>query len=361
MAKIVIIDDDFIILESLKEILISFGFDVFATDDGWTGVDYVKENKTDLIICDIEMPTITGYEVLKVIKSDINLVTIPFIFLTGLNTLENQRQGMLIGADDYLTKPFKTQELIEAINVRLERKNIIDKSIEKNVDSYKNLITSTLPHELNTPLNGIMGSAQMLIEGSEDFAQEEIQELYRVIYYSANRLKNLISNFIYINELETRSKSENPQVNKVDVDTKTLVSEYSKKQAISHGRENDLILDVKDFNLKINENDLIKIVSEIVDNAFKFSPERSKVIVSTSVDDKLFTLRVIDYGRGLNQDQLESLRIFKQFDRDTIEQQGLGLGLEICKNISSLWNAKFEIRSNQNEFTEISIHFPIIN
>ncbi|MCT7949567.1 response regulator [Ancylothrix sp. C2] len=121
MKKILVIEDEKPVLSNIVEILTSGGFFPLCAENGITGIELAKENLPDLIVCDIMMPHLDGYEVLTELRSNPPTAAIPFIFLTAKADKTDLRQGMNLGADDYLTKPFRRQELLEAVSSRLAK------------------------------------------------------------------------------------------------------------------------------------------------------------------------------------------------------------------------------------------------
>ncbi len=121
MPKILLIEDDKLVRISLSELLITEGFQVYTAENGLKGIKAALENQPDLIICDVIMPELDGYGVLKELRKHRPTTNIPFIFLTGLGSREDQRQGMNLGADDYLLKPYTLKEVLAAINTRLSK------------------------------------------------------------------------------------------------------------------------------------------------------------------------------------------------------------------------------------------------
>lgn len=120
-AQIVIIDDEKVIRENLSEYLTEFGFKTILAENGLEGVQKVIDKKPDLIICDIDMPGLNGYEVYGQIQQLPELSITPFIFLTAKSSANELRQGMQLGADDYITKPFKLSDILHSVNKRLEK------------------------------------------------------------------------------------------------------------------------------------------------------------------------------------------------------------------------------------------------
>jgi len=130
---ILIIDDDVSCRDSATLILTLEGFDVQEANDGATGISMIREGRPDLILCDIMMPGLGGYSVLEFLKSGSDFTNIPFIFVTALNDRADMRLGMSGGADDYLTKPFTSEELLAAVIGRLHRFEMVRQTKEKSI------------------------------------------------------------------------------------------------------------------------------------------------------------------------------------------------------------------------------------
>jgi DNA-binding response OmpR family regulator len=142
MEKILVIEDEAAVRENLAEILQLAQYEVVVASDGVQGIELTRQHHPDLIICDVMMPKMDGFEVLETLQADPELATIPLIFLTALADGQHLREGMDLGADDYLTKPFELNELLISINSRLRKHNYINQQIEKekiHVQALNNL------------------------------------------------------------------------------------------------------------------------------------------------------------------------------------------------------------------------------
>jgi CRP-like cAMP-binding protein/FixJ family two-component response regulator len=135
-----LIEDNRDMRENTAEILELANYEVLTADNGKDGVSLAKSNLPDLIICDIMMPELDGYQVLYMLSKDPNTSTIPFIFLTAKADKKDMRKGMNLGADDYLTKPFEEMELLDAIESRLKKKKVIDLEFEHTIESLNNFM-----------------------------------------------------------------------------------------------------------------------------------------------------------------------------------------------------------------------------
>ena len=138
--KILLIEDDEIIRENTAELLELANYEVFSAENGKVGVIKAKENKPDLIICDIMMPELDGYGVLYLLGKDPETSSIPFIFLTAKTEKSDRRKGMSLGADDYLTKPFEEMDLMDAIEGRLKRSRAFQKSFSRDMTGLNEFV-----------------------------------------------------------------------------------------------------------------------------------------------------------------------------------------------------------------------------
>jgi signal transduction histidine kinase len=359
---VMIIDDSADIRMIINESLSLYGFSTLMAEDGVTGLKQAAEHLPDLIICDINMPNMDGYQTLKAMREQESTATIPFIFLSGATDRITVRKGMELGADDYLTKPFSPRELMAAVNARLDKHAKLQDLSERKLDELRGNITLALPHELRTPLNGIMGLAHMMMEDYQTMPPEEMLESARFIYDSACRLHRLIENFLVYSQIElmaSESKTIEIPTTVNPVAVAGLVVELTRKLAARHRREGDLLLKVDPANLLVPQENLVKIVEELTDNAFKFSEPGKPVLVSTTVVAGQFQLEVADKGRGMTPEQISRIGPHIQFERRTFEQQGAGLGLFIAKRLTELLGGQIQFESTPGQGTAVKVFFPV--
>ncbi|MGH8000085.1 MAG: response regulator, partial [Brasilonema sp.] len=202
MCKILVIEDETSVRQNLFELLTYEDFNVIAVENGQLGLQLAQEEIPDLIICDVMMPELDGYGVLKELRQQPTTATIPLIFLTAKSDKTSFRQGMELGADDYLIKPFTRAELLAAISSRLEKQLAIHQQSQKRLDDLRISITKSLPHEMRTPLNGILGFSELLMKEADTLSRHEICEMAEGIYKSGKRLHRLVQNFLLYTELE---------------------------------------------------------------------------------------------------------------------------------------------------------------
>ena len=360
MTCILVIEDEDLIRESLEDLLSIEGFEVITADNGQKGVDLAIQQKPDLIICDVRMPTLNGYQVLEKVRQNQELTAVPFLFLTSLIDRHSHRQGMAMGADDYLEKPCSKVELLTAITVRLNKHKDIERLIEAKMEALRSSITLSLPHELQTPLSGIMGLSELMMLQSEELIPTDVYECAEGIHISAKRLHRLIQNYLlYSKLLLLRSQGQTRFIAPYPCHSSSIIRGISDRKAREGDRADDLELDLAEVELAISAEDLIKITEELIDNAFKYSKKGSQIRLTSQVTDLKWRCTIEDHGRGMSQEQIADVGAYMQFERKFYEQQGLGLGLVLAKTLIEFYGGTMDIYSQENLGTKLSICIPL--
>jgi signal transduction histidine kinase len=361
MNKILVIEDDINMRQNILDLLDNENFKVIEAENGRFGVRLAQEEIPDLIICDVMMPELDGYGTLKALRQNPKTAMIPLIFLTAKSDKTDFRQGMELGADDYIIKPFTRAELLAAISCRLEKQIAIKQQTQKKLEDLRSNITFSFPHEMRTPLNGILGFSQILMEEVELLDSESIREMAEYIYDSGERLFRLIQNFLLYAELEIIATD--PQQIKILQSQKTafppftltsLIAETAKKV----GRQADIQIDFHPCNINISEKNFYKIIEELLDNALKFSSVGTPIQIINKSINNTFVLSLSDRGRGMTPEQIAELGAYRQFERKLYEQQGSGLGLIIAKRLAELHGGKLKIQSKPQEKTIVTVILP---
>src|SRR6185295_11786481 len=154
------------------------------------------------ILCDVFMEGGDGYSVLQALRTDSSTAAIPFILMTGQANPAGMRQGMQMGADDYLPKPFTMQELLAAVEVRFRKQAMLQQEAERKLADLRSSITLALPHELRTPLNGIIGFGEILTAEAATLLPDEIADMGKSIHQSGKQLERLIEQFLIYAQIE---------------------------------------------------------------------------------------------------------------------------------------------------------------
>lgn len=356
MKKIMFIDDNRDLLTSTLEALELSGFLTIGADNAKEALDLIKIQKPDLILCDIMMPDIDGHDVIKHLKSDPSTSLIPFIFLTAMADKSDLRKGMENGADDYLVKPIDLETLLLAINSRLKKAEEIDKMIRIKLDKLRANIIHALPHEMLTPLHGILGFSSVILDDIQSLSRQEIREMVSSIEECGTRLNHLVDNYINYASVSLNKNS------KYDVNTiyniKEIVEEVAYIISRKYNRIDDLVIKIDDAPLEIELDDFEFLIRELVDNAFKFSSEDTNVIITNSILNGSMEFAIIDNGIGFPIDGISDIGAFNQFNRKKQEQQGSGLGLITSMLIAQRYKGNILIKKN-NFGTSVYLKLPL--
>jgi two-component system, sensor histidine kinase and response regulator len=374
MRKILVIDDTDFIREDIATTLQFEGFDTLTAEDGLAGVELARLERPDLILCDVSMPRLDGFGALEQIRKIDEISSVPFIFLTAKAEKSDMRRGMELGASDYLTKPFTTDELIEAVNSQFRRMDKIQDLITNKVDSVVKKIGANigfaLPHEFRTPLVGIIGGTDMIDMVADDLKNgkvieyQELESIARDIRTSTERLRHLTENFIAYTQLQNLSFDK--EAIKMIREQRTeggilgMIEDIFHMQSSDAGRLGDVVTAVEDSEIAMAGSDIYKIIQEIASNALKFSKEGSQISVTGKPSGRIYSLTVTDKGCGIKAEDIPNLGSpFAQFDRFDNEQQGAGLGLAIVKKLLELYQGSLTVQSIINQQTTIMIQVPV--
>ncbi|NKB17805.1 MAG: hybrid sensor histidine kinase/response regulator [Pseudanabaena sp. CRU_2_10] len=361
MIEILVIEDEGDIRESILDILEAEKFEAIAAPNGKIGVELARKHTPNLIICDVNMPELDGFNVISTLRQDPSFALTSFIFLTAMADRDSLRHAMNLGADDYLSKPVTRKALLEAVNARLNKQAAINRQARAKLDALRSSISLSLPHELITPLSGILGLAEILIDEHATITPAEVLEIAQDISASGQRLNRLIQNFITYARLETAG-TDKYNFGQTDRPTQIadVITRIATNKAKSVNREADLLLDLEDAIVAIPEIKLEKILEEAIDNAFKYSNAGTPINISSRKAASFLTINVCDRGRGMTAEQIADLGGYMQFERKLYEQQGAGLGLAIAKRMTELYGGKFEIDSEMNTQTTVRITLAIL-
>lgn len=364
MKKILVIEDEKNIRNRIVDTLelANGDYTIFTAENGRIGVEIARAEIPDLIISDVMMPEMDGYEVLKTLRSQELTASIPFIFLSAKADIAHIREGMNLGADDYLPKPFSIDELLKAVSTRLSKYEVQEKRSKQELDEVRLRIASSLPHEFRTPLSGLIGFAEML-KNYKQFDDETVSMMIDQVRGNAERLQRLVENFLLYAQIEM-SILRTGTYNLFPTDRMTIAQELIencvREISTRNKRPNEVDYIVEKAILGMTAQYLKKAVDEIIDNACKFSEKGSIIkLRASTTGDGFYTIIISDTGRGISAEDLEKIGAYIQFDRETHEQQGMGLGLAIARRIAEAYKGTLTIESEVGKGTTVTLKFPI--
>jgi two-component system, sensor histidine kinase and response regulator len=359
--KLLIVEDDPMIRQRLLDILDSDEYYLLEASNGLEGIEMAKMHLPDLILSDIMMPVLTGYDVLREVRTYPPTAMTPFLFLTAKGDQVDVRYGMNLGADDYITKPFSISEILDAVAMRLERRDRMEEYSQEKLNAVRSNLYSALPHEFLTPLNGILGMTDVLIRHSEVLEKEEIHEMHTHILQSAKRLHAVIEKYLMYARLEglTRDFVESRLLHLPAQSPATIVDDMVRLRGYKHDRLHDVLQDLDDHPIAMPAENFNIAIGELVDNAFMYSQPGTPIHIELKINGDYLAFTVQNHGRGLTTEQVNQIGAFVQFEREKYEQQGMGLGLAIAKKSAQVFNGELIVESQPNKITKVQLNIPL--
>ena len=357
--RILVIDDDQATLHTLASLLRSAGHQPFEAGDGATGIERAQRLKPDLIICDVTMPGLDGYDVLRALKRNLATAAVPFIFLSGHLDDDFVRQGMGLGADDFISKPFLPEQLFASIEARMERQRVITAKLEQ----LRGSVACAVPAEFFTPLNAVLGFSMLLLDNLRsgmEISRDDLEDSLTGIHEAGEQLLRIASNYVLFNQLSLQDGAALPEPDRLDVESwEPPVSSAIRTLALQRQRTKDLHYSFEPAALRIRPDHLRKLIVELLDNALKFSRQGDWVSVTGARTDRRYILRVADRGTGMTEDQISAAAPLVQFDRQRQVQSGVGLGLQIARLLARRYQGDLRIDRNPGSGITVEVTLPL--
>jgi two-component system, sensor histidine kinase and response regulator len=362
MHKILVIDDEAPLRQLILAALRTKGYAGLEAEDGEAGVDMARNHLPDLVLCDVMMPRMDGYATVAALRSEPATTAIPIVLMTGRPDNAGMRQGMIMGADDYLPKPFSIEELLATVEARIKMQQAIRQEAESRLSDLRANISLAMPHELFTPLSGIIGFADLLAGDTTGMSPEEISEIGRAIAVSAERLHRVIENYLIYAQIEilAADREKVTQLKEsLTADARGSIHLEVTTLATKMERAADLQLDLAEGSVAMLDEYLKKIINELTGNAFKFSESGTPVVVRSNVSREGYSVSIEDRGRGMTAGQIAHTGAYMQFERKIYEQQGSGLGLVIARRLMEIHGGTMSITSTPGMGTTVTVFFPV--
>ncbi|MBI1257511.1 MAG: response regulator [Chloroflexi bacterium] len=365
-ARVLIVEDDINLLEGIQTVLELDDYSVISVENGKQALAVLRESAVlpDLIVSDIMMPQMDGIQLLREVRKVPLWIKIPFIFLTARSEKTDIQRGKQLGVDDYLVKPFDADDLLIAVESRLNRHKVLNDLFDDAMSAMKRNILTILNHEFRTPLTFVVAYADMLNDQTQSLSDEELLAFLRGVNTGALRLRRLIENFIQLVEMETGDAQRSYDLRKAPITNVTELLEASRLEVynITHF-EQPFHLEVEpDLPSFIGDSLYLKMaLAQLIDNAVKFSQPDTPITAGARLADDEIQIWVRDQGRGIEPaEQAHIWEMFYQIDRATFEDQGTGSGLAIVNNIAALHGGSPEVQSHpQQEGSTFTLHIPL--
>jgi two-component system, sensor histidine kinase and response regulator len=358
--RILVIDDDQSTLSSVTALLRIVGHETLEASSGALGIEKARTLLPDLIICDVTMPGVDGYDVLRALRRDFSTAAIPFIFLSGNLDLDFVRQGMGLGADDYLSKPFEPEQLFASIRARIERQRVITSKL----DHLRSSLARSVPAEFFTPLNAVLGFSLLLLDtvrSGAEISRDDLEDSLTGIHDAGEQLFRIASNYVLFTQLSAQEGTASPHPSPLPSSTwEPALSNAVRKLALQRNRTKDLHYSFAAGTLCIRQEHLFKLVAELLDNALKFSRTGQWVSVTGVMAADRYVLRVADHGSGMSDEQIAAAAPMVQFDRQHLVQAGVGLGLQIARLLARRYGGDLTLLRNPDAGITVEVSLPVV-
>ena len=363
--KILIVDDVMSNVLLLKVLLTNEKFAIATASNGRQALEQVEKENPDLVLLDVMMPDMSGFEVAQHLKSNPNTADIPIIFLTALNSTADIVKGFQVGANDFISKPFNREELIirvtHQISLVAAKRLILSKTEElQRTIAGRDKLYSVIAHDLRSPMGSIKMVLNMLIL---NLPSEKIgAEMYELLTMANQTTEDVFS---LLDNLLKWTKSQIGKLNVVyqDVDlvevTDGVIEIFSMVASLKKIR----IREMKPEKMMVNADiDMLKtVVRNLLSNAIKFSKENSEVLVKMEEVDGMAVVSVQDHGCGISEEgQKKLLHTDTHFSTfGTNNEEGSGLGLLLCKDFVVKNGGKLWFTSKEGEGSIFSFSIPV--
>lgn len=352
--RVLVVEDDTHLLTGIRDILELEHYSVLTAQNGRDGLTVLNSdpnNPPDVIVSDVMMPHMDGFEFLEEVRKNDRWINIPFLFLTAKGEKTDRYKGSMLGADQYLTKPFDAEDLIVAVAASLKRHTKIREVAQAEIDDNKQKILTILNHEFRTPLTLVVAYAEMLKEyDPATTSADEVMTFLQGVNSGADRLRRLIENFICVVELDSGEAAKTMEWRTRPVqDFQILVDDAVRQVTDDDQRPREFVVNMQE-NMPPVECDvqyMTMVLRELLDNGAKFSKNGATVTMNVGVEDEHLVVEVLDTGRGVPKDEREKIwGKFYQIDREKFEDQGSGSGLAIVKGLIDLHGGSCSVRDN---------------
>ncbi len=359
---VLVVDDDPAIREGIADILTVSGYSVIAADDGVTALQELQFQTPDLIISDIMMREMDGYEFFATIRSNPRWLTIPFIFLSARTEDKDIQYGHQMGVDAYLAKPFAPDNLVVLVENKLRRAREIKEYARSDVELMKQQLLTTFSHELRTPLTYISGYLSLL-EESTDLDRNSANDMLLGMRRGTDRLTRLVADLTLMARIdggvvqaEIIHRRSSMLLKPI---AQTILDKYEKGAAAENVR---LTLEVfEEVSASCIAYYVEDIVDRLVSNGIKFSgKDGGEVICRIERNGHYASISVTDHGIGIRPEEHHAIfEKFQQLDREDMEQQGVGIGLTIARSLAQAHGGNIVVKSVPGEGSTFSLLLPL--
>ncbi len=347
---ILIVDDNPNNLKVVAGVLKENGYDFRMAKSGKLALNILEKTKPDLILLDVQMPEMDGFETCKRIKVDVSNTMIPIVYLTANTDSESIKKAFSSGGVDYVTKPFNPVELLARIHTHIQLKKQAEELELQN--ATKDKFFSIISHDLKNPIASIIGFSELLKENYNEIERSKVGSFATIINKSSTFTLDLLQNLLEWSRIQTGSiKSVKTNFNLSDL-IKTIVESF---EAQVTAKDIEIRINFSsDLNVHADPKMIATIIRNLLANAIKFTPNGNSIIISTEekiIKNKNVIETIIkDTGVGISEENRKKLfKIETNYKSlGTNKEKGTGLGLILCKEFITQNNGTIRVESKKN-------------
>lgn len=341
--KVLIVDDVSKNIQLVANYLKQSGYDINFATSGKSALKHIHREIFDLILLDIMMPEMDGFEVCHILKSNEETRDIPVIFLTAKTDIESITKAFEVGGIDYITKPFNKSELLARVRTHLELKQ--QKQNLKELNATKDKFFSIIAHDLRSPLNQLLGLSEILQKEIADEKADDAIKLAKLINQSAKSGRLLLENLLEWSRSQTGTINYHPEKLNLKIITDEVIAlngnNAAQKNISLHNKLSKNCIAFADRNM------IRTILRNLISNSIKFTNKGGKIILAANKAKEKVTYSISDNGIGIKSSDIKKLfRI--DINPKTIgasQEKGTGLGLILCKEFIEINSGEIWVES----------------
>jgi len=356
--NILLVDDEEEILDLLGDLLLKRNYNVLKAQSGELALELLRNNEVDLVLLDIMMKGMSGLSVLEIIRKDDKLKTISVIIVSALSDSNNRINGLSLGADDYISKPFDREEFLARINTHLKLQSLRKELLEKERAANKELeaFSYSLAHDMRSLLIGIKNNAELLQISYSDRLDAEGKDILNWVTTSSSRMNMLITDTLEFSRLVHQ------ELKKEEIDIAQLCKDiFEELKKVHSGRKIELKIDVIPSS-QGDKSMLRQVFVNLLSNALKFSRTRDIAVIEVGAisKDKEIIYFVKDNGVGFDSTHADKLfDVFMRYHKQE-EFEGTGVGLSIVNRVVQRHHGRVWAESKVNEGAKFYFALPKI-
>lgn len=352
LDRVLVVDDSPDNLLLIQSILENENLDLVTASDGIQALELIKQQPFQLILLDVMMPNLDGFEVTRQIRNHPNLPYIPILLITA-HAQPSVALGLDIGADDFIRKPVEIDELVARVRSLLRLKHTVD---EKNaIARQREDFASRLTHDMRTPLIAADRMLNLLLQGALGELSEPMQEVLRTMSRSNANLLEMVNNILEVYRYESERKTF--YFNRIDLTT-IVNNVIQELRPLAHEKNLTFIGDLPEQSIWIEGDRLAihRLLANLVSNAIKFTETGSVQIKLNDTTNTQVILQVIDTGIGIAPD--DQVEIFERFRQGKHYHGGSGLGLHLSRLIVEAHRGTIHLDSQPQQGSTFTIALP---